>query len=135
MQYVVLDKINKQKVMPNIKNYITAASIYIPITQKTKITLKINDYVYKEQEIIPGIYSPVSGFITSSSLKVNEKGQKVACLVIQNDGKEQYQKPKKNRENYQNYDQEKALELLNSFHFSKLNNIKSTLVINSVEDE
>ena len=74
-------KINKDKYI-NIDNKITSYlnpdNIYIPINNK-KILKSINDKVYKGDEVLEGIYSPISGKVSKITADT---------LIIANDFRE-----------------------------------------------
>ncbi len=112
-------KANPQdKIITNLKPQI----IYIPLKNKKgqnyKPIIKENDYVYKGDVVaittndnFP-IHTSVSGYVVSCTEKTISTGEKVKCLVIENDFKEKYRTTTGAKRYINNYSKEDFINLL-----------------------
>ena len=107
----------QDKIITNLKPQI----IYIPLEDKSGLTynhlVKEGDYVYKGDIIATSkdnfpIHASVSGYVVRGEVKTIATGQKVKCLVIENDFKEKYRTTTGSKRNLSNYRKEEFLELL-----------------------
>lgn len=94
--------INSSTVSNDIEKYIKPEIVYIPLENKMgvkyKLLVKEKDYVYKGQVVAINekinfpIHSSVSGYVIKTSKHIISSGNKINCLVIENDFKEKYEK-------------------------------------------
>lgn len=155
-------KLHKWKVMSTkapIYTYNKPAHVYIPLISgnDTNITVlvKKGDYVYKGSIIarrkgnyrIP-IHASISGVVKGFEEKYYLNGQKIRCVVIENDYKEKYEVNKGVKRNLTKYTKQEFIELLKECGvvglggsgfptYIKYNNPRKieTLIINAVESE
>jgi len=146
----------KMSISREIKEYLKPQMIYIPLESKNKTRykhfVKEGDYVYKGQIIATSkennfpIYSSVSGYVIKGMKKYNLNGEKVRCVVIENDFKEKQETRKGFKKNISDYTKEEFLKLLQESSISgmgggdyptflKYNNEIDTLIVNGVECE
>ncbi len=140
MKYMTLKDEYNLKVSSHITDYIAPLNVYVPL-KTYHLKVKSNEYVYKEQELSPNVYSPVSGVVIGVEKCLNALGREEACLIIKNDGKEQYQKPKNLKSKLTNYQKEEVINLSSKFNYENIIQVlkdlqKNTiLIINAIEDE
>ncbi|MDO5569344.1 MAG: RnfABCDGE type electron transport complex subunit C [bacterium] len=141
-----------------ITEYIKPLTVCIPLENKFgvkyKHLVKEGDYVYKgtvvaiNPDIDFPIHSSVSGYVIQGTKKMMLNGQKIKCIVIENDFKEKYEYKKGYKKNINNYSKEEFIEMLRTSGitglgggdfptFIKYSSNKSIkcLVINGVECE
>lgn len=84
-----------------IVEYIKPQIIYIPLESKVGVKyrhlIKEGDYVYKGQVVAYNddlnfpIHSSVSGYAINGTKKMMNNGEKIKCIVVENDFKERYE--------------------------------------------
>ncbi len=97
--------------------------IYLPLIigndTDLVVLVKVGDHVYKETMVAYNkgkfksyLHSSISGTIKAIEDKTYSNGQKVKCLIIENDYKEQVQKRTGVKEEINNYSKEEFIEII-----------------------
>lgn len=156
---VKLHKWKKMSIKVPMSTYHKPAYVYIPlISQSDKnvtLLVKKGDYVYKGSVIarrkgnfrIP-IHASVSGTVKGFEEHYYLNGEKIRCVVIENDYKEKYRENKGIKRNISQYNKQEFIELLKECGvvglggagfptYVKYNSPKKidTLIVNAVESE
>lgn len=119
---VKIPNIKKSTSNKRIVEYTKPQVIYIPLESKNGVKythlVKEGDYVYKGSVIAINksinfpIHSSVSGYVVSGSKKIINNGNKIKCIVIENDFKEKYEDRRGYKKDISNYSKEEFLEML-----------------------
>ena len=146
------------KLKKEIKEYIKPQIIYVPLENKNGVTykhlVKEGEYIFKgdivaiNENIDFPIHSSVSGYAITGTKKIMNTGEKIKCIVIENDFKEKYRDKIGSKRNLSNYSKEEFITLLKNSGitglggsdfptFLKYNTDKKInhLIINGVECE
>lgn len=137
MKYITL-KTDIIKVSPQIPDYMTTELIYVPLNnpENLQFFVKKNEYVYKQDKLAPNIYSPVSGFVKEIKEATLENKQKIRCLVIQNDGKEQFRGPTYFKKNIHNYSLVEVKSILKEFNQDNISRrLTKNIIVKGFTDE
>lgn len=150
--------IHKQKLTLNkLVEYKKPNEIYIPLIigsdKDLTVIPKIGDYVYKGMMVANNkgsiksyLHSSVSGIVKNITEKTYINGEKVKCLIIENDFKEKLEKRIGLKEDIHSYTKDEFIELIKNTGiigkegnptYIKYNTDKkiNTLIVNAVECE
>ena len=119
MKHIKIDKDNSIKINSDLIYYLNPDYVYIPVSSN-EILKKLNAKVYKGDEILKNIYSPISGKIT----EINE-----SILVIANDFREY------SKENISKYEltKENIIKVLEEYQeITLLNKFQNKTSFNSI---
>lgn len=116
-------KSNKEKTKnEKIIEYTKPQVIYIPLESKSGVKyshhVKEGDYVYKGSVVATNkkinfpIHSSVSGYVVAGNKKMMNDGNKIKCIVIENDFKEKYEIRKGFKKDLSNYSKEEFIDML-----------------------
>lgn len=122
MRGVTIEMDNKIKTGKGIKEYIKPQIICIPLENKFGVTyrhlVKEGDYVCKgdvvainEKTGFP-LHSSVSGYVITGTKKVMNTGNKIKCIIVENDFKEKYRDKIGSKKELNNYTKEEFIDLL-----------------------
>ena len=122
MRGVTIEMDNKIKTGKGIKEYIKPQIICIPLENKFGVTyrhlVKEGDYVCKgdvvainEKTGFP-LHSSVSGYVITGTKKVMNTGNKIKCIIVENDFKEKYRDKIGSKKELNNYTKEEFINLL-----------------------
>lgn len=114
--------INSSIISNDIKKHIKPEVIYIPLEDKNgvkyKHLVKEGDYIYKGQVVAINekinfpIHSSVSGYAVCGSKYTIDNGNKIKCVIVENDYKEKYEKNRVIKKKIESYTREDFIESL-----------------------
>ena len=117
-----------------VTEYMNPNFIYLPINERIKSDIKMNDYIYKGQKIGEYLYSPISG----NALDIIKLEDNKEYIIIENDFKEKFEVKNSVRKNLNKLQKEDLLNLIKEYNeslYDKFNKNYQKIIINGIEEQ
>ena len=131
---------NQVELSDIVENYLNPEYIYIPISTKDEILVKVGAKVLKEEPIIKRareiVYSSISGTLIGTTESMYKSNILTTCLVIENDFKEKVYNKKGAVKYISEYNEKEVLSLIKKYLGDKSINLSAkSIVINGIDQD
>lgn len=131
---------NQVELSDIVENYLNPEYIYIPISTKDEILVKVRAKVLKEEPIIKRareiVYSSISGTLIGTTESMYKNNILTTCLVIENDFKEKVYNKKGAVKYISEYNEKEVLSLIKKYLGDKSINLSAkSIIINGIDQD
>lgn len=132
-KHVVIQKDSNVLISSKVVDFLSPDLTYYPYDKNIKLKIKLNDYVYKFQNIFDNgdipIFSTISGTFIGVSQVINESAKKMPCVVIENDFKEKTAHKTGVKKYINNYSKEEFINILKKCGITENNTLIGNMFI------